>query len=67
MRCKDCSQVRGYPYKRSHLVSLRPTMISALRSAIDVVAGRTLISNRANQSRLASTMPTLTLRGNNGV
>jgi hypothetical protein len=20
MRCKDCSQVRGYPYKRSHLV-----------------------------------------------
>ena len=19
MRCKDCSQVRGYPYKRSHL------------------------------------------------
>jgi hypothetical protein len=25
MRCKDCSQVRGYPYKRSHLVALRPT------------------------------------------
>jgi hypothetical protein len=20
MRCKDCSQIRGYPYKRSHLV-----------------------------------------------
>jgi hypothetical protein len=30
MRCKDCSQVRGYPYKRSHLVALRPTKISAL-------------------------------------
>jgi hypothetical protein len=30
MRCKDCSQVRGYPYKRSHLVALRPTRISAL-------------------------------------
>jgi hypothetical protein len=29
MRCKDCSQVRGYPYKRSHLVALRPTQISA--------------------------------------
>ncbi len=29
MRCKDCSQVRGYPYKRSHLVGLRPTKISA--------------------------------------
>src|SRR6187397_2725150 len=23
MRCKDCSEVRGYPYKRSHLVALR--------------------------------------------
>jgi ribosomal protein S27E len=30
IRCKDCSQVRGYPYKRSHLVALRPTKISAI-------------------------------------
>lgn len=29
MRCKGCSQVRGYPYKRSELVALRPTRISA--------------------------------------
>jgi hypothetical protein len=29
MRCKACSQVRGYPYKRSHLVALRPNKISA--------------------------------------
>jgi hypothetical protein len=29
MRCKDCSQIRGHPYKRSHLVALRPTKISA--------------------------------------
>ncbi|WP_027548323.1 hypothetical protein [Bradyrhizobium sp. WSM2254] len=29
MRCKDCSQVRGYAYKRSALVALRPTKISA--------------------------------------
>ena len=29
MRCKDCSEVRGYPYKRSHLVALRTTRISA--------------------------------------
>ena len=29
MRCKDCSSVRGYPYKRSHLVALRPTKITA--------------------------------------
>jgi hypothetical protein len=25
MRCKDCSQVRGYAYKRSHLGVLRTT------------------------------------------
>jgi len=29
MRCKDCSEVRRYPYKRSTLVALRPTKISA--------------------------------------
>ena len=40
MRCKDCSQVRGYPYKRSHLVALRTTQDHGERSAVDVVAGR---------------------------
>ena len=30
MRCKDCSQVRGYAYKRSHLVALRHRKISAV-------------------------------------
>jgi len=29
MRCKDCSQVRGYPYKRSYLVAFRRTKITA--------------------------------------
>jgi hypothetical protein len=29
MRCKDCSDVRGYPYKRSRLIALRTTKISA--------------------------------------
>lgn len=29
LRCKDCSQVRRYAYKRSHLVALRSTKISA--------------------------------------
>jgi RNase P subunit RPR2 len=29
MRCKDCSEVRRYPYKRSALIALRPTKISA--------------------------------------
>ncbi len=28
-RCEDCSRVRGYPYKRGHLVALRATKISA--------------------------------------
>ena len=29
MRCKDCSEVRRYPYKRSHLVALRVGKITA--------------------------------------
>ena len=29
MRFKDCSDVRGYSYKRSHLVALRTTKITA--------------------------------------
>ena len=29
LRCKDCSAVRHYPYRRSHLVALRGTKISA--------------------------------------
>lgn len=29
MRCNDCSEVRGYPYKRSHLVALGVKKISA--------------------------------------
>lgn len=29
LRCKDCSQMRGYGYKRSALVALRPTKLSA--------------------------------------
>jgi hypothetical protein len=33
MRCKDCSAVRGYPFKRSHLVALRTTKISAQNPA----------------------------------
>jgi hypothetical protein len=29
MRCRDCSRLQGRPYKRSHLVALRTTKISA--------------------------------------
>jgi hypothetical protein len=43
MRCKDCSEVRGYPFKRSHLVALRPTKISAC-------ARRKLLSFRADSA-----------------
>jgi len=33
MRCKECSQVRVYAYKRSHLVALRHRKISTSDSA----------------------------------
>jgi hypothetical protein len=39
MRCKDCSQVRGYPYKRSALVALRPNKISAKEPKSDLWPG----------------------------
>jgi hypothetical protein len=29
MRCRQCSEVRGYPFKRGHLVALRTTKITA--------------------------------------
>jgi len=29
MRCKECSRLQGRPYKRSHLIALRATKISA--------------------------------------
>ena len=29
MRCRQCSEVQGYAYKRSHLVALRATKITA--------------------------------------
>ena len=39
MRCKDCSQLRGYPYKRSHLVAAATDQDFGERSAFDMVAG----------------------------
>jgi hypothetical protein len=29
MRCRHCSELQGYPFKRSHLIALRTTKISA--------------------------------------
>ncbi|HLZ05162.1 MAG TPA: hypothetical protein VKR55_23795 [Bradyrhizobium sp.] len=40
MRSKDCSEVRGYPYKRSHLGRGSTFQDFGERPAIDVVAGR---------------------------
>jgi hypothetical protein len=50
MRCKDCSQVRGYPYKRSHLFALRRTKISASDPPSNIVAGRAVVPANANRS-----------------
>ena len=33
MRCKNCSELQGRPFKRSHLVALRATRISATHPA----------------------------------
>jgi hypothetical protein len=33
MRCKNCSELNGRPFKRSHLVALRATKISATHPA----------------------------------
>ena len=42
MRCRQCSEVRGYVYKRSHLVALRATKITATDPPSYLVAGRTV-------------------------
>jgi len=33
MRCRPCSEIRGYPYKRGHLVRLRRTNITTRQEA----------------------------------
>jgi ribosomal protein S27E len=38
MRCKDCSHVRGYAYKRSHSRGAAHDQDHGERSALDVVA-----------------------------
>ncbi|NPV22126.1 hypothetical protein [Bradyrhizobium aeschynomenes] len=39
MRCIDCSKLRGYAYKRSALVALRATKISATRPPLVCSSG----------------------------
>jgi len=44
MRCKYCSEVRGYPYKRSHLASCASAHEDfGRRSTVNVVAGGTIV------------------------
>jgi hypothetical protein len=53
MRCRRCSELQGYPFKRSHLVALKSTTISTISSAFGVVAGRSLdhVVRRGQQCR----------------
>jgi ribosomal protein S27E len=44
MRCKDCSQVRGYPYKAQSPGGAAADEDFCERSALHLVAGRTVIS-----------------------
>ena len=59
MRCKDCSAVRGYPFKRSHLVALRQTKISAsiLVEGDDDLRKLPLSMRKANLERLLARRP----------
>jgi hypothetical protein len=43
MLCKDCSEVRGYPYKRSHLGGAAHHQDHGKRSALDMVARGTIV------------------------
>ena len=50
MRCKNCSEVRGYAYKRSHLVALRLDQ-DQRQHALDVVAGREVGADERGRQR----------------
>ena len=43
MRCRPCTEQRGYPYKRSHLVALRSNKISAFNPPSTRWPGGTII------------------------
>ena len=65
MRCRDCSEVRGYPYKRSHLVALRTTKISAsdpLRRSGQPKAAAAQRAGRVSRSARRSAEKTLICR-----
>jgi len=55
MRCRQYSEVRGYPYKRSHLVALRTTKISAIDPPSHWWPGR---GESGQRGKTSFTMPT---------
>ena len=53
MRCKTYSELQARPYKRSHLVALRPSKISAVNPASTWWPGETMISRLNLYARIA--------------
>jgi hypothetical protein len=58
MRCRDCSEVRGYPYKRNHLAALPTTKDFGRASHLALVAEGTVKIIRENTAlAVAFTQP----------
>jgi hypothetical protein len=53
MRCRQCSEVRRYPYKSSQLVARRPTKISA-DDPPHMVAGGAVASHLRSSARMTA-------------
>ena len=61
MRCRDCSLVCGYPFKRSHLIALRPTKISAMRIAAE---NESIADENESLSGVVNAAPPAAVRSN---
>src|SRR5580692_1813876 len=53
MRCKDCSQVRGYPYKRSHLVRGRYSTLPAWWAIKEALSRRPKLAKQRHRINVA--------------
>jgi hypothetical protein len=58
MRCKDCSQVRGYPYKRSHLVALRHAPVIVCDDVDPVTAAEASVAGKSRNPGQVCVSPT---------
>ena len=61
MRCRQCSEVRGYPYKRSHLVALRATIITASDPPSSWWPGGAVNVKEAGMERAKKALPLLAI------